>query len=188
MISDYGFGFMMRNTTLDQTIKAKQVFESKMAKHNIKVKAYRVDNGRFADLGFNKEVNKCNQIITYCGVGAHGQNGNVERYIGKVTKRSRSMLLHAKRFWPEAITHMLWPFAVSEAINVLNYLLVDKTGKTPIQKLTATTTHILLQNQHAWGCPVHVLESKVQALSKGLPKWEPGARIEVCLGRSTLHA
>ena len=75
-------------------------------------------------------MNKCNQIITYCSVGAHGQNGNIERYIGKVTKRGRIMLLHAKRFWPEAITHILWLFAVTEAINVLNYLSVDKTGKT----------------------------------------------------------
>ena len=32
------------------------------------------------------------------------------------------------------------------------------------------------------------LESKVQTSSKGLPKWEPRARIGVCLGRSHVHA
>ena len=73
-----------------------------MAKHNVKVQAYRADNGRFADLAFKEEVNKCNQINTHCGVGAHGQNGNVERNVGKVTKKGRILLLHAKRFWPKS--------------------------------------------------------------------------------------
>ena len=79
MFSDYDFGFMMRNTKLDQTIKAKQVFESEMVQHGIKVKDYREDNGHFSDLGFKEEVNECNQIVTYCGAGTHGKNGNVER-------------------------------------------------------------------------------------------------------------
>ena len=67
----YGFGFMMCNTSLEQTIKAKQAFEFELSKHNIKVMAYRADNGRFADHGFKEEVNRYNQIITYYGVGAH---------------------------------------------------------------------------------------------------------------------
>ena len=64
MLSDYGFGFMMRNTTLDQTIKAKQAFDSEMVQHGIKVKDYREDNGHFLDLRFKEEVKKCNQIVT----------------------------------------------------------------------------------------------------------------------------
>ena len=87
-----------------------------MAKHNVMVQVYRADNGRFAEKGFKDEISKCNQIITYCGVGAHYQNGAVERYISKVTTRARVMLLHVKQFWPEAITPMLWPFTVPEAI------------------------------------------------------------------------
>jgi len=35
---------------------------------------------------------------------------------------------------------------------------------------------------------VYVLESKVQTSAKGLPKWEPRARIGVYLGRSPAHA
>jgi len=107
VFSGYGYGFMIRDTYLNQTILAKQTFERELSKHNIRVHAYRTDNGRFADHGFKEEINICNQFISFCGVGDHGQNGMVERYIGKITIRSRIMLLHAKRFWPEAITHML---------------------------------------------------------------------------------
>ena len=97
------------------------------------------------------------------------------------------MLLHAKRFWPEAITHMLWPFAASEATHLENTVTVDREGRTPLQKLTGSDLPIYLRDQHTWGCPVHVLESKVQTSSKGLPKWEPRARIGVYLGRSPAH-
>ena len=69
---------MIRDTTLNQIIQAKQSFERELAKHNIQVRAYRADNGRFANHGFKEEVNNCNQFISYCGVGAHGQNGMVE--------------------------------------------------------------------------------------------------------------
>ena len=98
------------------------------------------------------------------------------------------MLLHAKRFWPEAITHVLWPFVVAEAINMENNFTLDASGRTPLQKLTATNGPMHLRDQHPWGCPVYVLENKLQSSSKGIPKWEPRARIGVYLGRSPAHA
>ena len=45
-----------------------------------------------------------------------------------------------------------------------------------------------LTDQHPWGCPVYVLESKLQGNSKGIPKWEPRSRLGVYLGHSPLHA
>ena len=188
VFSNFGCGYMMRNTSLDQTIAAKHAFERELLKHNVTVKAYRADNGRFADAGFKAEIENNNQLITFCGVGAHGQNGIVERHIGKVNMRGRIMLLHAKRFWPEAITHVLWPFAAAEAINMENNFTLDTSGRTPLQKLTATNSPMHLRDQHPWGCPVHVLEKKLQSSSKGAPKWEPRARIGVYLGRSPAHA
>ena len=78
-----------------------------MTKHNVRVAACRADNGCFADLGFKEEVRKHKKLESYCGVGAHGQNGMSERNIGKITTRSRIVLLHTKRFRPETITRML---------------------------------------------------------------------------------
>ena len=103
-----------------------------MEKHNVRVQSYRADNGRFAEKAFQDEVAHCNQVITYCGVGAHHQNGSIERYIGKITSRARVMILHAKRFWPEAITPMLWPFAISTAIDLENALSLDEHGRSPL--------------------------------------------------------
>ena len=83
---------------------------------------------------------------------------------------------------------MLWPFAVAKAINIENNLVTDVDRHAVLQKLTATDAPFHLQDQHTWGCPVHVLESKVQTSAKGLPKWESRARIGVYLGRSPAHA
>ena len=83
---------------------------------------------------------------------------------------------------------MLWLFAVAEAINIENNLVTDADGHTALQKLTATDAPFYLWDQHTWGCPVCVLESKVQTSAKGLPKWEPQAGIGVHLGKSPAHA
>ena len=166
---------------------AEQAFERELSKYNVTVKRYHADNGRFADKEFWDEVLHQNQAITFCAVGAYHQNRIIERYIGKITTRGRIMLLHAKRFWPEAITHILWPFAVAHAIYLENTLAIGTDGRTPLQKLTATDHEITLRDQHTRGCPVCVLESKVQASSNGLPKWEPRARIGVYLGRSSVR-
>ena len=76
---------MMRDATLDQTLQEKTSFERELAKYDVQVIAYRADNRRFADLMFEEEVRKCNQVVSHCGVCAH--DGMFERYIGKITVR-----------------------------------------------------------------------------------------------------
>ena len=71
------YGYMMRNASLEQTTQAKISFEVELAKHDVKVKSCRADNGRFADKCFRYEVQNCNHVITCCSVGAHHQNGSV---------------------------------------------------------------------------------------------------------------
>jgi hypothetical protein len=71
-------------------------------------------------LAFKKALKDANQKITYCAVGAHHQNGIVERRIKELTLISRTLLLHAKQHWPYYITTMLWPFALKEAAFRLN--------------------------------------------------------------------
>ena len=41
-------------------------------------KHYHADNGRFSDNGFIYAINTKYQKITFCGVGAHHQNGIIE--------------------------------------------------------------------------------------------------------------
>ena len=58
------------------------------------------------------------------------------------------MLLHTKRYLPEAITPILWPFAVAEAINMENQLSTDKQGCTPLQRLTVLILELLMTVKH----------------------------------------
>ena len=53
-----------------------------------------------------------NQHISFCGAGTHYQNGVIENRIKYLTLSERTLLLHAKRHWPDAITTILWPFSI----------------------------------------------------------------------------
>ena len=90
------------------------------------------NNVNFAKLGFKNKVDKCNQLITFCRVGYHGQNSVIEICIGKITVRRRIILFRAKSFWPEDITYMFWPFAAARAIHLENTLTLDASKRTPI--------------------------------------------------------
>ena len=72
----------------------------------------------------------------------------IKKYIGKIITRGRIMLFYAKCFWPEAITHMIWPFAISKTINLENSLVLDANGRSPLQKLTLSDAQILLRDQY----------------------------------------
>ena len=69
----------------------------------------------------------------YSGVGAHHQNGIAKSSVKQFTLSGRTLLLHAKRHWPEAITTMLWPFALKAAIKFHNDFYMDTDGKIPME-------------------------------------------------------
>ena len=62
--SEYVFIHLMRDLTLDKMLPAKTSFERHAADGSITIKAYRADNGRFADNGFQDAVQESNQRIT----------------------------------------------------------------------------------------------------------------------------
>eukprot|EP00957_Ditylum_brightwellii_P161131 12268599-Ditylum_brightwellii.AAC.1 len=45
-----------------------------------------------------------------------------------------------------------------------------------------------LKDEHTWGCPVYVLDQKLQDGIGSLPKWDPWARVGINLGRSRSHS
>jgi hypothetical protein len=71
----------MQDYTVDETKLAVKVFEKVMAQANRTVKHYHADNGAFAHKGFLDEVNRKDQKITFCTIGAHYQNGIIETKI-----------------------------------------------------------------------------------------------------------
>jgi hypothetical protein len=77
----------------------------------------------FADKGFKDDCIASNQIITFCGVGGHHQNGFAERKIKDLTLGARTLLLHVKQLLPDYISTILWPFEFKCAKDMLNNLV-----------------------------------------------------------------
>ena len=91
----YVFVALMRDLNADLTLAVKKEFERRCAVRGVKVKHYHSDNGIFAEPAWINECKTCKQDLTFCGVGAHHQNGISERNIKDVTLISRTILLHA---------------------------------------------------------------------------------------------
>ena len=180
----------MKNLTLEETIKAKRAWEKILHDAGHSAKHYQADNGRFADQGFQDDCTAHDQTISYCGVGAHHQNGIVENKNKILTQGARTMLLHGMRMWPAMITTMFWPFALKAMAERLNRLHVHPDGSTPESKLYGICGEsIPVGSYHTLFCPVYVLDARAQNEgAMGPPKWEPRSRIGVYLGHSPFHA
>ena len=189
-VSDYVYVHLMRDMTLDETLLAKQAWEKVIAQAGRTVKHYHADNGRFADNGFIDSVNASNQTITFCGVGAHHQNGIVENKNKILTQGARTLLLHGMRMWPQMVDEMFWPFAMKAVAERLNTLQIDTLGRTPESILHGIDVEdIPVKSFHTLFCPVYVLDARLQSAGgAGPPKWEPRARIGVYMGHSPFHA
>ena len=64
-----------------------------------------------------------------------------------------------------------WSFAVDNAAWVYNRIPQQRSGITPLEFLTGNRSdHRDLRRCHVWGCPVFVLDARLQD-NKKLPKW-----------------
>ncbi len=116
-ISDFVYVHLMQDFTINKTILAAKAFERVLSQENCIVKHYHADNSAFAYKGFLDEVNKKDQKITFCAVGAHCQNGIIENKIKMITLSARTLLLHRICMWLQMIIMMFWPFAFKAAAN-----------------------------------------------------------------------
>ena len=153
---------------------------------NVKIRSYHADNGWFSDESFVQSVHTANQQIMYCGVGAHHQNGIVEKRIRDITEQARKMLLHAHSKWPLAMHYCLWPYALRTA-NDLRNSLPAADGFSPMEKFGTVPVMPNLSTYHVFGCPVYALRNELQS-KKILRRWEPRARLGLYLGPSPRHA
>ena len=115
------------------------------------------------------------QNLTFCGFGAHNQNGVSEQIIKDLTLSSQTLVLHAQLHWPEYITTMFWPFALVEAVDRMNNLHVDMHGQTPEMKFSKTIgSYTRLSHFHTFGCPVYILDAILKSVcGGGPPKCDP---------------
>jgi len=172
-----------------ETLRAKKTFEQFARESGVTVKGYRADNVPFGTQDFRQDIKQCGQTIDFSGVGAHHQNGVAERAIGTITRLARTMLLQHAILWPERADLKLWPFAMDHAIYLWNNLPKEDGALSPIEVFTGVKTdnYEHIAHSHVWGCPVYVLDPKLQD-GKKLPKWEPRARRGMYLGVSSQHS
>ncbi len=76
--SAHVYVYLMPNLLLEETILAKHGYKQFLAAIGVTAKVCHADNGRFTDKGFCDECTLSNQVITFCGVGTHHQNGIAE--------------------------------------------------------------------------------------------------------------
>jgi len=176
-----------RSTGADEALESKRAFERDALSHGVQVRSYRSDNGIFASNAFKASCAALNQAIDYCAVGAHHQNGIAERHIQTTVNRARTMLLHAMYRWPDVCGTELWPFAIAQAVNLAN-ATPGPTGLCAAEIFTGRKSRCRLEDFHTFGCPVFVLEARLQQQGASLPKWEPRSRMAVYLGHSPDHA
>ena len=188
--SGLSYVHVTESTTAEETLEAKAAFEAYAADMGVTIKHYHADNGRFAENAFMEHVKASGQSITFCGVGAHHQNGVAERRIRDLTEHSRTMLLHASHRWPKSINVHLWPYALRLAAHIRNHIPRETEGGTPIQDFSGSDVHnkVFHKHQHTFGCPVYVLDAPLQSGLGTKPKWSERSQVGAYLGHSSNHA
>ncbi len=93
--SRYQYLEMHQYTGADEAVAVKEKFERHAKGCGVKINKFRADNGVFATNKWRQSLIAGNQVITYCRVNAHWQNGIAERNIRTIVERARTMLLHA---------------------------------------------------------------------------------------------
>ncbi len=125
----------------------------------------------------------------FSGVGAKHQNGRAEQSIQTIMSIACTFLIHVSLHWDEQGSDAveLWPFAVCHAVWLYNHLPNGVTGLSPMEIVTGTRSDLRdLLRTHLWGCPVYVLDPKLQD-GKKIPKWNCRARQGQFLGFSDKH-
>jgi hypothetical protein len=154
-----------------ETIRAKQSFEQLALSFGVVVESYLTDSGTFKASLFVQHLRNHNQSIHFCGANAHHKNGIAERGVRSISNMARAMLLHASTLWKSGIDASLWPMAVKYTSYLYN--LPNLFGICPCDVFTGTTIpRYRLSSIHVWGCPIYVLDPKLQAGEK-LPRWQP---------------
>ena len=103
---------------------------------------------------------------------------------------ARFYMIHSGLHWSSDGSEdlALWSFAVDHAAWVYNRIPQQRSGITPLEFLTGhRSDHRDLRRCHVWGCPVFVLDARLQD-NKKLPKWNRRSRMGQFLGFSHSHS
>ena len=123
------------------------------------------------------------QRATFAGVNAHHQNGMAERKIRTLQEHARTMLIHTNQRWPRCVTANLWPYALRMANDVLNETpnMLDKQKRLSQQIFSKTMVQTNIKHWKLFGCPVFVLDSRLQGSGGIFHKWKHRSKVATLL-------
>jgi hypothetical protein len=168
-------------------VKSKTEFEQFAERFNVRIQNIRADNGVYSTQLFRDLCMKHQQNLTFCAVGAHWQNGIAERFIGTITQRVRTILLHAMAKWPEVILEDMWTFALRHAVNFHNISIRKQQSTSPYEHFTGQSPPWALHDLRVFGSPTYVLNKALQD-GNSHSKWRSRAWLGVYIGNSTCHS
>jgi len=94
--------------TREEMVRAKASSEGYASRHGVRIMHYHMDNGIFTQYLF-KWTYKHYATISYCGVGANHQNGQVEKLMIYKTKEGQCFCMSSRdgqRQSPSTFGHM----------------------------------------------------------------------------------
>ena len=131
-ISKKVFCEFQHSTGAEETIKAKHAMEQDAFKSGVKIKSFCADNSIFKSAEFRIDLSENAQEVTFCGVGAHHQNGIAERYIRTMVEKVRTAIQNVYARWPDAIDMERRTFSFRHVITKWNNTpRPDLSFKTP---------------------------------------------------------
>eukprot|EP00536_Pseudo-nitzschia_multiseries_P017995 jgi/Psemu1/53575/gm1.53575_g len=152
------------NLTVAESLRSKHVFESHMNDCGIRVRHFASDNRLISAKAWISNCITQQQQHSLSGVRAHHQK-YVEQHLQTIffNWARASLLLHVVLHWPQQASKKLLPFAIDYSVYIWN------------------------NRTHVFGCPVVVLDLKLQD-SKKLPKWTMCSCRGIYLGLSPSHS
>ena len=103
---------------------------------------------------------------------------------------AQTFMVHASLHWTDKGSDdiSLLSFAVKHSAWIYNRVPNVRSGLTPLELITREQSDYKdILRSHVWGCPVFVLEAKLQNDQK-LPKWNQRARMGQFVGFSEEHS
>ena len=187
----------MVEMNIETTLEEKYAFDGLLHSYKVSAKHYHADNGLFDTKVFKKLMSTAKQTLSFCGVNAHHQNGTAENRIKDVATGTRTQLLHVAHRWPSTIDASLWPTVLKNYMMLRNqipnyYQPGKKEGRkyfdekyviSPLTKVSGEEKELNVKNIHPFGCPMYVLEIKLQA-QQSYNKWIDRARVGIYLCQS----
>ena len=146
------------------------------------MRRYRTDNGIYTSKEFMKEIYKENQGISHSGVGGHHHNGVAENNIKIIIRNARVMKIYASMRCPTCSDKSLCPMSVLHEVQLYNHIPRIGSNLSPLELWTKSKqSKSYLLNSHPWGCPVYVLDPRLQDGQK-IPKWKLRSRVGQYVG------